>query len=34
MEDRKQYIQYTEPDKKALARLLSECKGPDVQVEC
>lgn len=29
MEDRKQYIQYTEPDKKALARLLSECKGPD-----
>lgn len=29
MEERKQYIQYTEPDKKALARLLGECKGPD-----
>lgn len=29
MEERKQYIQYTEPDKKALTRLLGECKGPD-----
>lgn len=29
MEDRKQYIQYAEPDKRALARLLGECKGPD-----
>lgn len=29
MEERQQYIQYTEPDKKGLARLLGECKGTD-----
>ena len=29
MEEKKQYIQFMEPDKKALARLLGECKGPD-----
>ena len=29
MEERQQYIQYTEPDKKGLARLLGECKGSD-----
>lgn len=29
MEEKKQYVQFTEPDKNALARLLGECKGPD-----
>ena len=29
MEERKQYVQFTEPDKAALKRLLGECKGPD-----
>lgn len=29
MEERKQYIQFTEPDKASLGKLLGECKGPD-----
>lgn len=29
MEERKQYIQYAEPDKAALGSLLGECKGSD-----